>query len=132
MALLLLDKSDMEVQMSNLDQRVQMQTDIAGDHISDETEKMTFPYVPEEQHYLVAGFTSKVITNTPRLQIDMMYDAYSNRGFNYAEIQHKKALNHFGPEKKYIKPGATDHYMTKGLSHVNVEQLYAFHISKVL
>lgn len=132
MALIQFDKSDMEVQMSNLDQRVQMQTDIAGDHIVDRTEKDTFPYVPEEQHYLVAGFTSKVVTNTPKLQIDMMYNAYSNRGFNYAEIQHKKALNHFGPEKKYIKPGATDHYMTKGLSHVNVEQLYAFHISKVL
>lgn len=124
MALIQFDKSNMEVNMSNLDQMVQMQTDIAADHITEQTEKMTFPYVPLKWGYLQDGFHTEQRSNTPKLQIDMMYDAYSNQGFDYAYIQHEKNLHH--PKK------GIDHYLTRGMSQINVEQLYAFHISKVL
>lgn len=118
------DKSDMEQKMSNIDQLIQMQTDIAGDHITEQIELMTFPYVPYREGYLQDSFHAEETGNTPVLQMDMMYDAYSNKGFDYARVQHEKILHH--PKK------GTDHYLIKGMSHVNVEQLYAFHLSKVL
>ena len=128
-----IDASDMVQKMTHNDEMVYIRTEIAGVDIAHEWESHSTHYVPEEEHYLVGGYTYKITTPPPVLLMEAEYDAVSNMGYHYAEIQHEKKLNHFQqPPKKYIKPGATDHYMSKGVSEVNVEIIYAMNIRSVL
>lgn len=137
---LIVDASNMAERMTAIDQLIAMQTDIAGDHIAEEDERHTFPYVPAEQHYLEntfeavqnigSGFTSS--SGLGIFSLIMTYDAVSNKGFHYGEMQHELRLNHFGPEKKFIKPGAVDHFMLKGTAEVDALVIWGAHLASVL
>lgn len=128
-----IDASDMNSKMSFNEEMVYIRTEVAGVDIAHEWESHSTHYVPEEEHYLVGGYSYKVETPPPILVMEAQYDAVSNRGYHYAAIQHEKAFDHFKqPPKKYIKPGATDHYMSKGVSEVNVEVIYAMNVRSVL
>jgi len=128
------DASNMEKTLMNLDQGpIHHQTVIAADEIANETEKHTHPYVPEEEHYLVGGFKEKVTSYPPLFRMDMIYDAVSNQGYHYAAIQHEEKLDHFKkPPKKFIKPGAKDHYLLIGFGEVPIEAIWARHLHSVL
>jgi hypothetical protein len=104
----------------------------AAEEVSFETEKHTHHYTPEEEHYLVGGFKMRMRSYPPLLQMDMIYSAKANDGFDYAAFQHEAPLNHFGPEKKFIKPGATMKYMMIGYGEVPVEAIIAKHSNRVL
>jgi len=120
----LLDTSDSEEKMSNVDHLVQLQTDIAADHLIEKVEHETFPYVPLKHGYLQDSFQSKILSPTPHFQADLWYSALSNKGFDYAEKQHEFEFDH--PLK------GIDHYMTKGTAAVFEEDILAAHIRKVL
>lgn len=124
MSSVLIDSSDMKEKMSEIDHLIAIHDDIAADHIQEEVENKTFPYVPLKDGYLQDSFHSKVVNIPPYLEMDLWYSSFSNNYYDYAAYQHEEFLHH--PLK------GTDHYMIKGISHVNVEALYAYHISKVL
>jgi hypothetical protein len=123
-ALILIDSSDVEIKMSNIDHLVQLQTDIAADHMIELVERYTFPYIPLKLGYLQDSFNSKIISNTPNFQADLTYSSRANNYFDYAEKQHENPYYH--PIK------GTDHFMLKGTGSVNPEYTLAQHIRKVL
>lgn len=123
MPLLIIDPSDMVQKMTQLDAKVAMQTNIAGDEITEQTEQHTFPYVPYREGYLEAGFKSVEKFFSNLLQIDMMYSAKSNQGYDYAAIQHERPFRHRKGTAKYL---------TKGFREVKVEDIWASRLRVVL
>jgi hypothetical protein len=121
---LLFDVSDAKEKMEGIDRLIAIQDNIAADHIVEEVERKTFPYVPLRLGYLEGGFSSKQVSVYPTIQIDMIYSAIANNYYDYAQRQHEEEFTH-------IRKG-TDHYMLKGTREVNAEAIYAHHISKVL
>lgn len=119
-----LDSSDMEEKMTGIDHLIAIRDIVAADHLEEETERKTFPYVPLKQGYLQDGFYSEQVTNYPFLQLDLFYSAIANNYYDYAARQHEEIFNH--PLK------GTDHYMLRGTREVDVEGIYAYHISQVL
>jgi len=120
----LIDESDAIKNMEIVDHHVRLQNDIAADHIINEIENKTFPYVPLDEGYLQDSFYTKITSPTPVFQADMFYSMLSNKYFDYAEVQHEVDFNH--PLKGEI------YYMKKGIAKVDELALYAYHISKAL
>ena len=123
-AMILIDSTDAEEKRTNIDHLIQLQTDIAADELIEQVEHETFPYIPLKLGYLQDGYQSKIISNTPHFQADLMYSAMANNYYDYAAKQHETPYNH--PLK------GTDHYMLKGTRSVNPEHVLAGHIRKVL
>ena len=124
MTSVLLDYSDMEKRMGEIDHLIKIHDEIAADHISEEVETKTFPFVPLKHGYLQGGFQRKKVSSSPNLQMDMIYSAIANNYYDYAARQHEKIFDH--PIK------GVDHYMLRGTEQVNIESIYAYHISQVL
>lgn len=132
-AFLKLDPSNMIKVSQQKKLKINIQTEIAADHIMDLWESHTFPYVPAEEHYLEGSFTSKMLMSLPTLKMKAQYDAVSNKGYHYAAYQHENKLDHFKkPPKKFIKPGAVDHFLSKGMFEVNVIGEWSGRIRPVL
>lgn len=120
----LFDYSDAEEKMTGIDQLIRIRDEVAADHLEEEVERKTFPYVPFKHGYLQDSFYSKQVSSSPRLQLDLFYSSVANNYYDYAARQHEEKFNH--PLK------GTDHYMLKGTRDVKVEAIYAHHISQVL
>jgi len=120
-----IDASDMHKTMVNLDQNViYHQTIIAADDIKNKTEEMTFPLVPLDLGYLEGGFKASVKSYPPLLQMDMIYSAIDNSGYDYAEIQHEVSFRH--PKKGQKK------YLMVGFGRIRVDDIWASYLSRVL
>jgi hypothetical protein len=120
----LLDASDMEEKMTEIDRLIVIHDSIAADHISEEIERKTFPYVPLKFGYLQDGFHRKQVSQSHNLQMDIWYSAIGNNYYDYAAIQHDVQFDH--PIK------GRDHYMEFGIRDTDIEGLYAYHVSHVL
>lgn len=124
MTSVLVDYSDAEEKMTGIDRLISIHDNIAADHLEEEVERKTFPYVPRKDGYLEGSFRSKQISTPPHLQLDMIYSSIANNYYDYAARQHEEIFDH--PLK------GTDHYMLKGTRDADVEGIYAYHISQVL
>lgn len=128
---LIIDTSDFKAKSEHLMLLVNVHTEIAGDHIAEETETKTAPLVPRREGYLEGSFKAQPEIGTPfasptglsLLTMDMTYSAKSNKGYDYAAIQHEVPMNH--PLK------GTDHYLLTGFRGVDVEGLWALHLRNV-
>lgn len=137
---LIIDASDMKAKAEHVGLLVNVQTEIAGDHISEETEKRTQPFVPFEFGYLEGSFKAvKEIgtaftspTGFSLLTMDMTYSAKSNKGYDYAAIQHEVPFNHYHPGRIVVKSQASDHYLSKGFGRVPVADIWAMHLRRAL
>ena len=129
---LLVDASDFKAKSEHVELLVNVQTEIAGDHIGQDTESKTFPLVPKREGYLEGSFKAEKEIGTAfasptgfsLLTMDMTYSAKSNRGYDYSSIQHEKPMSH--PIK------GTDHFLLKGFGQVQVTDIWAMHLRSVL
>lgn len=127
------DASDVYRKMGHVDLLVNIQTEIAGPHIMEEWERHTHPHVPVLHHYLEHGFSYKLLSPPPVLQMQAQYDAVSNRGYHYALIQEKVEMQIKAIGRPFKHPrGGTSPYFEKGRNEVNVPGLWAFNLRKVL
>lgn len=122
---LIFDTTDMEKSMISIGNLIYHHTAIAADEIAEQTEKHTFPYVPRDEGSLEGGFKANSTSQPPLLQMDMVYSAKSNKGYDYAARQHEVKFHH-------KKTSARDHYLKIGFQEVKVEDIWARHLRNVL
>ncbi len=131
MSFLVLNPSNMIKTSKEIKLRVNIQTEIAGQELSEDIEKHTYPYVPFLHGYLEGGFFYRMLLPPPLMMIQVGYDAISTNYYRYALRQHDVPMHH--PRRK---PGIapTDHFLTKGMFEVGrtVGRVYGRNIQKVL
>lgn len=123
MAFIRMDSQDFFKRKQVIQLNINLQTEIAGDHITDLWEEKSFPYVPRREGYLEGSYTKTLKSYAPRLLITAMYSALSNRGFDYALIQHEVPFSH--PRKGEVR------YFGKGIDKVNVLNIWGSRIRTV-
>jgi hypothetical protein len=109
------DFKDIEERKTILFELLIVQGILAAKQIAASWDKKSFRYVPEEDHLLAYSFASIVEVYGMIVQMAGWYDAAAENGFHYAAYQFTEDLNHFGPEKQFIKPDAMSHYMEYGM-----------------
>lgn len=97
-----------------MEMKIPMMGEIAMDAMINSTEEKTYPYVPYLSGYLEGGFSFEQEQYIPLMVVRVEYNAYSNRGFNYAERQHDEHFDHpvrkggKKPQMRYLSTGLVE------------------------